>query len=125
MGNAVDISKIADTIAEELASYTLEVADGVKQAATESMKELVADTRADAPVRYGKYKKAIKSKVSYDGPYERRLTWYVKSPYYRLSHLLENGHAKRGGGRVAGRTHIAPVEQKLIEEFEKAVKNAV
>lgn len=42
-----------------------------------------------------------------------------------LPHLLENGHAKRGGGRVAGRTHIAPVEQKLIEEFEKAVKDAI
>lgn len=42
-----------------------------------------------------------------------------------LPHLLENGHAKRGGGRVAGRTHIKPVEEKLVEEFTKAIEGAV
>ena len=42
-----------------------------------------------------------------------------------LPHLLEHGHANRGGGRTEGRVHIAPVEEQLIEEFEKKVEHDI
>lgn len=48
---------------------------------------------------------------------------YNKSP--GLPHLLEKGHAKRGGGRVSGTEHIKPVEEELVEEFTKAVENDI
>lgn len=50
---------------------------------------------------------------------------YNKTPTYRLAHLLENGYAKRNGGRVAGRPHIKPVEKQLIDTVEKDIKRKI
>ena len=38
-----------------------------------------------------------------------------------LVHLLGNGHANRYGGFTNGKPHVAPVEQKIVEDFEKEV----
>ena len=125
MARAIKINDLADEIAKSLSGYTREVADGVKKSATDTMNELVADTKADAPVRYEKYKKAITSKVRHESEYEKRLTWYVKSPHYRLSHLLEKGHAKRGGGRVQAYPHIEQNREKAEKNFTERVKGVI
>ena len=46
--------------------------------------------------------------------------------YYRLTHLLEKGHAKTNGGRTRAFPHIGPTQDKIdrliVEEVEKAIR---
>lgn len=125
MANAIKIGDLANVIADTLSDYTEEVAEGVKVAVDETTKELVVDTKKDAPERSKRYKKAIASKVRFEDNYEKRVTWYVKKPYYALSHLLEKGHAKRNGGRVKAYPHIAKNEEKAKVAFEERVKEVI
>ena len=66
----------------------------------------------------GKYARSWTYETEH-GRFGTTVTIYSKMP--GLPHLLEHGHAKRNGGRVAGKTHIAPVEEKLISQMENEV----
>lgn len=121
----IDVTAIADTIASELAGYTQEVADGVKAAVDDTAKELLADIKRDAPVRTNRYKRAMKLKTEYEDNRQKRVTWCVNSPYGRLTSLLENGHAKRGGGRVRAYPHIAKNENIAKERLESRIREVI
>ena len=107
-----------------LQDYSVEVARAAEEAVTEVSKEATKKLRQTSPKRSGKYGKGWASKVEKTAT-TAEATVYGKTGTYQLAHLLENGHAKRGGGRVNGNTHIKPVEEWAIKEVEKRIREKV
>lgn len=123
--NDIRIDQLAGEITRVLTEYTESVSNAIAVAVDETAKECVAEIKANSPRKTGNYAKGWKV-VKKDGPgYINRTIWNPK--HYRLVHLLEKGHAKRGGGRVAGRPHVGPAEQrhitKLTNRIERIIRN--
>lgn len=121
-----DIDKVID---RELTLYCDEITQKVKKITDDVMIELVKNTKKDAPVRKskngGKYKRAITSKTTFENRRSKVNTWYVKSPEYRLSHLLENGHVTRNGGRTRAFGFIGKNEEIAVRDYENKVEEAI
>lgn len=121
----IPIDGLADAIAKELAAYNQEVTDGMKDAVKEAAQECTKQIKQNSPVLTGSYRKGWTDKVMYDGREDIRITVYNRTDY-QLTHLLEHGHAKVNGGRVAGKAHIGPAaqdaEDKLLREIQVVVR---
>ena len=124
MSRKVSIEQMADAIEEELLKYNNLAADEVKKAVKKAGKTTKNDINGSAPVRTGKYAKSWRSKVTAEDSQSISVT--VHSPTrYMLAHLLEHGHAKRGGGRVRAIHHIAPAEEHATTELVRDIENAL
>ena len=124
MATRVSIGNMADAIMKELNAYADTTADGVKTAVQKAAKTVKSEIQAGAPVKTGAYKKSWAAKNTAESANKLEITVYSRNRY-QLAHLLEHGHAKRGGGRVAGRPHIAPAEQAGIEQLQSLIEKAL
>ena len=108
-------------VSDILAEYSVDVSKAAETAITAVAKEATKKLKQSAPRRTGKYAKGWTSKVD-KGFMTVEAVVYGKTGTYQLAHLLENGHAKRGGGRTAPVVHIAPVEEWAVSEVQKRIK---
>lgn len=105
--------------------YAADVAAGMKTDAKSTAKNAVKELKATSPEgagsRKGHYKDGWTSKTESESANAINIKVYNKTKP-GLTHLLENGHVKRGGGRTRAIPHIAPVEQQTVEEYERRLK---
>lgn len=123
MARATPLDRLAATIQNELADYAAGVTETLKEATKKVTKAGVSALRAEARQKFGgtgKYAKGWTSTVE-TGKHSAQGVIYNKDAP-GLPHLLENGHAKRGGGRTAGVPHIAPVEEMIQQQFQQEVE---
>ena len=110
---------------EEHPLSTQEILEQVRAAGYSANRKTVRDDiKSGAPSRTGKYAASWTVKTEKETSTSLELVVHSKNKY-QLAHLLEFGHAKRGGGRVAARPHIAAAEQHGMEELENAIERSL
>ena len=125
MNRTVSIDEMDSAIMDELEKYAELASDDLKAAVKETAASVRQDIQAGAPVDTGKYKKSWSVKNVHEDSESIDLVVHSRNRY-QIAHLLEHGHAKRGGGRVAAKPHIAAAEQrgneKLVTTIEQKLK---
>ena len=127
MAAKTPIDKLASAISDILEEYGDEITDNVGEIAIamgkKGVQALRQESRTKVQEQTGEYARGWKSTVDH-GRLSTTVTIY--NEHYGLPHLLEHGHVIRNGtgrvyGEVRGREHIAPVEEELVEAFEREV----
>lgn len=124
---SIQIDELNEAIKNALEEYNEGVIDKLKSSTKKAMVDLVKQTKNTAPTgnRSKHYKENISSKTLSETDYGITKMWYVKGSDYRLSHLLNNGHALRDGGRYAGTNFIGKAVDNVVEEYLKQVEEAL
>lgn len=121
---SIVVDNMANEIMKTLNEYKEVIEEEVQQAIEETSKEAVKELKNTSQKgKRGLYKKSWKrEKERFKNGFCRTI---IYSDEYRLTHLLENGHALKRGGRTVGSTrafpHIKNVEVKSIKMLEEKI----
>ena len=124
MARNIQISGLADAVMDTLEEYAGLAAEDVKRAVKDAGDVVKDDIRSHAPKDTGDYAKSWAVKKRKETSNSLTLVVHSRNRY-QLAHLLEFGHAKRGGGRVSAQPHIAAAEAKGMEQLEDEIRKAL
>lgn len=127
MATNIHANGIGEAIERELTIYSTNIMNVIKTEAKDHMKELVKETRKTAPKGHRKkhYKSNITSRRVKSNYREVEYQWFVKNNDYRLTHLLEHGHALRNGGRTRATNFVANASEPILADFQRKIEEAI
>ena len=120
----VNIDGLAAAVVDELEKYSDDVGEAVQSAVDEVTKNTLSLLRKSSPRKTGDYQKGWRKRIV-TSKRGRHVTQLHNATDYQLTHLLEKGHKKTGGGTVRAIPHIAPAEEKAAEQLERLIKEAI
>ena len=120
----IKIDKLSNEILQGIKEYANLATDDLKKSIRKAGNTVRKEIATSAPKDTGAYAKSWSVKKTKETSNTLELTVHSKNRY-QLAHLLEHGHAKRGGGRVAAKPHIAKAEQNAIETLESEITRAL
>ena len=125
-GRRVSVDQLAQAVIEGLEEYNKLATDTVKKAVKKAGTTVKNEIKGNAPRKSGRYAASWRTKTTAEFSTSLHVTVYSPSRYM-LAHLLEHGHAKRGGGRVRAIPHIAPAEatgeHQLTQDIERGLSH--
>ena len=115
------IDDLADIVMDGLREYS-ELADtAMKKAVRKTATSVKKEISENAPKDSGRYAKSWATKKTKETSHSLEMAVHSKN-HYQIAHLLEKGHAKRNGGRVEGKPHIAPAEENGAELLQSLIR---
>lgn len=111
--NAI-LSEYRDVVDEQVEYATQKVAEEAAKNVTSNINQ--------TDMKGKKYRKSIRADKLKENAGKYSSTVYARPPYYRITHLLENGHATRNGGRTRAFPHWAEAEQKAVRDYEELLR---
>lgn len=126
MAKKVPINQLSKVIAKDLQQFSDDVNEITKEETKVVAKEATKQVKSKAPVKRGKYKKAITSKKIFENNLEIRFLVYVKGKFASLTHLLERGHLKwNGRGRTRPIPHWRYGEEYIHKNLVKKITSKI
>lgn len=126
----ISINDFAKVVTKGLEEYSQQVADNIKNVVDIVGKEVNNEIKKHINFKQpsGRYVKSFRVKTTSESRYNKKNTWHVVNGQYRLTHLLEKGHALRGGGRSRAFPHIKYgdelAQRRMMELSEEAIEDA-
>lgn len=125
MGSSkISIDNLATEVMNGLLEYESLAREDMKKAVKKAATKVKTEIKAQAPSDTGAYASSWATKTTGESSNALAITVYSKNRY-QMAHLLEFGHATRNGGRVAGKSHIAPAEEVGIALLEAEITKAL
>lgn len=126
MASKIEINEMASAITKLLTEYNEEVTEIAKEVVDDVAEQVMEETKSHITWKDKRYSKSFELTKSFEDKRNKRITWHVKSPHYRLTHLLEYGHITRDGVNSTRKfPHVRYGDEYLQNNFERIMKERI